>query len=178
MRALLTIGLATWIGLAACTSPPPPRWVEGGAPLTVTPARWDAGDDTIEILANGQVLENGDVIFAVDRAGRIVDEDNEPVAILLPDGHLVGTERAHLGRVGVHNASPPGATVAWLALLPNGQVLFFNREGDREPQGVWQGCRGPQHRTCTLVTHVVTLRQHEGRRSPGPSFGVGVGVGF
>jgi hypothetical protein len=177
MRGLLTIFLAAWIGMAACAPPTPPRWAQGGAPLVVAAARWDNDDETIEILPNGQVLRDGDVVFALDRVGRIVDHENEPVALLLPDGRLAGTE-GWLGRVGLNNASPPGAEVAWLSLLPNGQVLFFDREGEREPRGAWQGCQGPQRRTCTLVTHLVALQEHEGRRSSGPTIGVGVGVGF
>jgi NADH dehydrogenase len=41
----------------------------------VGPARWTRGDgDAIEILPNGSVLENGNLLFVVDRAGRVVVE--------------------------------------------------------------------------------------------------------
>src|SRR5688572_13404502 len=146
MRWLRTAAL-TLLSLASfgCTPKEPPRWAEGGAPLVIAPARWDrADDDTIEILQNGQVVEDGDPIFLVDRAGRIVDEDNEPVAILLPDGHIAGTENRLLGRVGVSNAAPPNGAAAWLAVLPNGQVMYFDEDGERSTDGAWRGCNGPQ----------------------------------
>jgi hypothetical protein len=168
--------VATWTVIASCAPQTPPHWADGGAPLVIAAARWDLGDEIIEILPSGQVARDGEVLFAIDRVGRVVDDENDPVALLLPDGRLAGTDGI-LGRVGVNNASPPGATVAWLSLLPDGQVLFFDRDGDREPRGVWQGCAGPMRRTCTLVTHVVAL-QSEFRRSSGAAMGVGVGVGF
>ncbi|MBN1612807.1 MAG: hypothetical protein JW940_39660 [Polyangiaceae bacterium] len=176
MRGVLTMTMAAWSGLSACAPQTPPHWAQGGAPLVIAAARWDLGDETVQILPNGQVVRDGDVLFAVDRVGRVVDEDNDPVALLLPDGRLAGSD-GMLGHVGLNNASPPGASTAWLSLLPNGQVLFFDRDGDREPQGVWRGCQGPVRRTCTLVTHVLAL-QRESRRSSGPAIGVGLGVGF
>jgi hypothetical protein len=176
MRGVLTMAVTTWAGLTGCAPQTPPHWAEGGAPLAIAAARWELGDETVDILPNGQVVRDGEVLFAIDRVGRIVDDENDPVALLLPDGRLAGTD-GMLGRVGVNNASPPGATMAWLSLLPQGQVLFFDREGDREPRGVWQGCQGPVRRTCTLVTHVLAL-EREYRRSSGPAIGVGIGVGF
>jgi hypothetical protein len=176
MRGAFTITMAAWTGLAACAPQTPPHWVQGGAPLVIEAARWDLGDETIEILPNGQVVRDGKVLLAIDRVGRIVDDDNDPVALLLPDGRLAGAD-GMLGRVGVNNASPPGASIAWLSLLPNGQVLVFDTDGDREPYGVWHGCQGAVRRTCTLVTHVLVL-QRESRRSSGPAIGVGIGVGF
>jgi hypothetical protein len=148
--------------------------------LVIAEARWDRdGDDTVQILANGQVLEDGDPVLLVDRAGRVVDDDNDPVAILMPDGHLAGTDNTLLGQIGVANAAPPGSASAWLSILPNGQVLFFDSDGERKHGGVWQGCDGPQKRTCTLVTHVLAIRRLRQRRSgPGVTVGVGVGVGF
>lgn len=167
------------VALSACAPKPPLRWEEGGAPLIITPARWDRpGDDPIEILANGQIVEDGDPIMMVDRAGRIVDEDYEPVAILLPDGHVAGPDNRLLGRVGVANAAPPGSAAAWLAVMPNGQVIYFDEDGDREDRGVWQGCEGPQKRTCTYVTHVIWAQRYLNRNRGGVSVGVGVGVGY
>ena len=164
---------------SGCAPSQPPRWAEGGAPLVIAPARWDRGDDdTIEILQNGQVLEDGDKIFLIDRAGRIVDDDNEPVAILLPDGFVAGTDNRLLGRVGVANAAPPNAAAAWLAVMPNGQVMYFDEEGERSSDGAWRGCNGPQLRTCTLITHVIALRRYAQRSQGGVTFGVGIGVGL
>jgi hypothetical protein len=142
-------------------------------------ARWDRGsDDVIEIKANGQVLEDGDLLYVIDRVGRVTDEDYEPVAVLLPDGHLAGPENRLLGRIGIANAAPPDGAAAWLAILPNGQVVYFDDEGERSNGGVWYGCRGPQQRTCTLVTHLLALRNYSSRQNGGVSVGVGIGVGF
>lgn len=178
MRSLaLVLMLATLALLTGCSATPPPRWQEGGAPLLIAPARWDRSDgDTVEIKPNGQVLENGDPVLFIDRAGRVTDNDYEPVAILLPDGYVAGTDNRLLGRVGVTNAAPPGSATAWLAILPNGQVVKYNEDGDRENAGVWRGCRGAQMRTCTLVTHILLVQSYVNH--PNPSVGVGIGIGF
>lgn len=170
-KPLVAIGLLAAIG---CTPKPPQSWESGGAPVIITQARWDRSDgDVIEIRADGKIYEDGDLIMVVDRAGRIVDEDYEPVAVLLPDGHVSGTDNRLLGRVGHANAAPPGATAAWLAILPNGQALMFDEEGERESLGVWYGCEGPQKRTCTYVMHTILVQRYLNR----PRSGVGVGVG-
>ena len=163
----------------ACGSKPPPRWQEGGAPLLITPARWDRpDDDPITIREDGKVLEGNDILFVVDRAGRVVDNDYEPVALLMPDGHIAGPDNSLLGRIGHANAAPPDSAAAWLAILPNGQVIRFDEEGDRHDAGVWRGCEGPQKRTCTLITHVLWVRDYIRNRRSGVGVGVGVGVGF
>lgn len=163
--------------LAGCSANPPPRWVEGGAPLVIPHARWDRAEDAaIEIMPNGEVVEDGEVIFVVDRAGRIVDEDREPLAILLPDGHVGGLDNLSLGRVGVANAAPPGGASAWIAIMPNGEVVRFDRDGERSGDGRWVGCDGPSRRTCTLVTHYLAVRHY--RNQPRTSVGVGIGIGF
>jgi hypothetical protein len=159
--------------IAACTPKPPPRWQEGGAPLVIPHARWDRGKDSIEITPDGKVLDDGDLIMVVDRAGRLVDEDYEPIAILLPDGHVSGTDNRLLGRVGHANAALPGSSTAWLAILPNGQAIGFDEDGERRNAGVWHGCSGPALRTCTYVMHVILARQYLSR----PRSGVGVGIG-
>lgn len=160
---------------SGCGSKPPPRWAEGGAPLLIAPARWDRGDDDpIEIKADGKVYEDDDLIFVVDRAGRLADKDYEPFAVLLPEGQLAGTDNRDLGRVGNANAAPPGSAAAWLAIMPNGQVIFFDEEGDRHNGGVWRGCEGPQKRTCTLVTHAIWVRNYLRASHGGVSVGVGV----
>ncbi len=179
MRSLSIALAAAALFALGCTPNPPVRWETGGAPLMIAPARWDrAGDDSIEITRDGQVLEDGDLLFVIDRAGRVVDEDYEPLAVLLPDGHVAGTDNRLLGRVGMNNAAPPGSAAAWLAIMPNGQVVYFDEEGDREDRGVWHGCSGPQQRTCTLVTHVLWVRDWLRRPRSGVSVGVGVGVGY
>jgi hypothetical protein len=162
-----------------CTPSKPPNWEEGGAPIAIPTARWDRPDeDSIEIRANGQIIEDGDLIYVLDRVGRVVDEDYEAVALLLPDGHLVGTDSTALGQVGITNASPPGRFTAWLSVRPDGTVVYFDDDGTQISRGKWHGCTGPALRTCTLVTHVITLRDFVRRTEGGVSVGIGVGVGF
>jgi hypothetical protein len=169
-----------WPALAAlaafgCTPNPPVSWQEGGAPLLIKPARWDRpSGDPIEIREDGKVLEGGDLLYVIDRAGRVTDKNYEPVAILLPDGHVAGTDNHLLGQVGVSNAAPPGSAAAWLAILPNGQTIHFDDDGDRHDMGVWHGCEGPQKRECTLITHIIMVQDYLSRSRGG----VGVGVGI
>lgn len=163
----------------ACSPKEPPSWPQGGAALAISPARWDRGDeDDIEIRADGQVLEDGDLLFVVDRVGRVVDADYDPLGILLPDGRIVGTDNRFLGQVGITNAAPPWATHAWLAVRPDGSVTYFDPEGDRESWGRWQGCHGAALRTCTLVSHLVALRNYRPAPETGVGIGIGIGIGF
>src|SRR5687768_7774204 len=72
--------------LAGCAPTPPPRWAQGGAVLALPAARWDRADgEVLEIRRDGHVYENGSLLYVVDRVGRVVDEDYEPVALLFPD---------------------------------------------------------------------------------------------
>lgn len=164
--------------LIGCTPSEPPRWAEGGAALVLPQARWERDDETIEIRQNGHVVEDGDLIFVLDRVGRIVDEDYEPVALLFPDGRLAGTDDRNLGHVGVSNAAPPSRVEAWVAVTPDGAVTYFDSDGERSSGGRWTGCAGPAQRTCTLVTHLVALRHYAEDRNSGVSVGVGIGIGF
>jgi hypothetical protein len=173
------VGLLIACWLLGCAPTAPPRWAEGGAALLLPTARWNRGDnDPIDVRPDGKVLEDGSVIFVIDRVGRVADDHLEPVAVLLPDGRLAGTDDRFLGQVGVSNASPPASGQAWLAVVPNGQVIYFDDDGTRAAGGLWTGCEGPAHRTCTLVTHLVALRSYMQRAQSGVSVGVGVGVGF
>ncbi len=175
-RTLLAPLLAV---LASCTPSEPPRWSEGGAPLVLPSARWQRDDDdVIEVQPNGHVLEDGDLIFVIDRVGRVVDDDYEPVALLFPDGRLAGTDDRSLGHVGVANAAPPSRVEAWLAVTPDGAVTYFDSDGDRSAGGRWTGCSGAAQRTCTLVTHLVAMRHYSDRSEPGVGVGIGIGVGF
>jgi hypothetical protein len=192
-RTTLGFGLLS-LALTNCAPSAPPRWVEGGAPLLITPAHWQrVGADPVEIRADGRVLEGGDVVFVIDRVGRVTDEDYDAYAVLLPDGRLMGTDDVPLGQVGVSNAAPPTARQAWLSLQPDGSAVFYKPSGDRIPVGKWTGCNGASRRTCTLVTQLFTERNLRvvpsygpyGPYSPygpygpyGPRFGMGVGVGF
>ncbi len=163
--------------LAACSSAPPLRWQEGGATLALGPARWQRGARVVaELRADGTVEERGRETFLIDTAGRVADHKREPVAVLLPDGLVAGVDDMNLGRVGLSNASPPGSTYAWLALMPDGTVMRFDADGDRRTDGAWTGCNGPLLRTCTLITHLIALRGY--REHGGPIVGLGVGIGF
>lgn len=162
-----------------CTPQEPPNWPQGGAALAIVAARWDGGEDSVEVHADGKVYEDGSLLFILDRVGRIVDADYDPVAILLPDGLVVGTDQRAMGRVGVTNASPPWSGTAWMSVLPDGNVLLFAPDGERGTLGRWQGCNGAAVRTCTLVTHLILLRhaKRDQDRS-GVQVGIGVGIGI
>lgn len=171
--------IALFGSVAGCAPDAPPRWPEGGAPLAIGEARWDRGSaDRIEIRADGRVFEDGDLVMVVDRAGRVVDSDYDPLGILLPDGRVVGTDRRYLGQIGVTNAAPPWSGHAWLAVMPDGTVTRFAADGEREFAGRWTGCRGPALRTCTLVSHLISLRDYRVPPESGVSFGIGIGIGF
>jgi hypothetical protein len=178
MRLLLAATTATSF-LVACSNTPPPRWAEGGAPLAVGAAKWTTGDEhVVEILPDGRVVTDGAHLFTVDAAGRIYDSENEAVGIVLPDGNVEGPNDAHLGRIGVSNAAPPGGGAAWLSVAPDGRVTHYDPDGDRTFDGVWHGCDGPKLRTCTLVSHLYTLERVSHASNPGMFIGVGVGVGI
>jgi len=163
---------------AGCSPRVPPRWAEGGAPLSIAPARWERPDsDPIEVTADGRVLEGGHLRFVLDRVGRVADDDYEAFAVLLPDGHVVGTDDRPLGYVGLSNATPPDTDRAWLSLQSDGRVVFFAPNGERTEQGVWTGCTGAYRRTCTLVTQIWLIQSFRMIPNGGVTFGVGVGMG-
>jgi hypothetical protein len=178
MTRVLSI-LVYALSLTACAATPPPRWEAGGARLMVARAYWERGDfDRIEIRDDGGVYEGEYLVFTIDRVGRVVDEEYEPVGLMYEDGLLLGSDEAQLGRVGMYNASAPGKDYAWLSVAPDGSVTFFDEDGEQQFGGKWYGCTGPMTRTCTLVTHVFMLRAYLARRQSGPSLGFGVGVGL
>src|SRR5258706_4094054 len=109
--------------LAACHAQPPPNWAQGGTPLDIPRARWTRGDKLIDIMPDGKVLGDGEHLFTLDRAGRVYQPDNEPVAVLQADGRLVGKDDAVLGKIGVRNSSPPGKDIAWLSISERGEVV-------------------------------------------------------
>lgn len=177
VRSWLALGLLV-VSLGACAPAKPPLWAEGGAPLALGAARWERdGADPVELRPDGHVLVDGELAFVIDRVGRVADVEYEPYAVLLPDGQLVGSDDVSLGRIGVTNASPPGALEAWLAVTPDGKVTYFDSDGERSAGGVWHGCIGPVLRSCTLVTQLVTLASYRARTGVGIGVGVGVGVG-
>ncbi len=180
VQAVATCWSVLW--LSSCAPSQPPRWTEGGAPLAFAPALWEReSGGPVELRGDGRVFVDGDLTFVLDRVGRVANYDYDPYAVLQPDGQLVGNERQSLGRVGVTNASPPGVLEAWLAVMPDGRVTYFDTDGERSAGGTWRGCGGAVQRTCTLVTHLVAVANYRGARSGvgiGIGVGVGVGVGF
>lgn len=168
--------LCVLVGLG-CTPLPPPNWEPGGARLAIPTATWqrDKGH-VVRIEADGKVFDGDRHVLSIDIVGRAVDRANDPVAILLPDGQVAGPDAVNLGHVGVTNAAPPGQATAWLAVLPDGAVLYFNPDGSRAFGGTWTGCEGPAHRTCTYVTHLFGL--NEAVVYAPATFGMGVGVGM
>jgi hypothetical protein len=176
-RAALLSLLATLT--SGCGPKNPPRWAEGGAPLAFGHARWDRDGDAVELLPDGKVLIDGDLTYVLDPVGRVVNDDYDPYAVLLADGQLAGLDNTSLGRVGVTNASPPGAVEAWLSVGPDGRVTYYDSDGERSNGGMWRGCGGPVLRTCTLIAQLIALQSYRGPNSGvGIGIGVGVGVGF
>ena len=175
------ISVVACLGLTACSLTPPPQWATGGARLMIARAYWERGEhDRIEIRDDGGVYEDDDLVFTIDRVGRVVDDDYEPFALLYDNGIVLGPERRRMGRVGLHNASAPGDDHAWVSLQPDGRVIYYDPDGEQLFGGKWYGCSGPMVRTCTLVIHMFMMRFYDARRRSGPSpgFGFGIGIGL
>ena len=154
----LALALSTATAASGCAPRTPPHWAEGGAGLTLGRARWERpSETTVDLLADGHVLVDGDHVWTIDAAGRVFQPNNEPVAVLTEDGTLYGTDDERLGTVSNDYAMPPLEPSAWLRIQPDGQVLR-SRAGDAGayPAGMWHGCAGPVMRTCTLVTQLLT----------------------
>ena len=175
MRAYAGVALLAG-ALMSCQAHPPAHWAQGGSRLDIPRARWSNGEGVLDLMPDGRVLGNGSHLFTIDAAGRVFDVENDPIALLETDGRLVGKDDANLGQVGLRNASPPGAEVAWLTLDERENVVRFDPEGGPHPDGTWSGC-GPALRTCTLATHVVALSQARGRGGSRVRMGFGMGVG-
>jgi hypothetical protein len=169
------IGLSLW----ACSSPePPPNWARGSSPIDLPNARWYREHDgaVVDLLADGRVFVDNDHWFTVDHAGRIFEPDHEPIAILAPDGQLLGKNGVSLGFVGLRNAALPGQRNAWIALDERGEVHRYEPDGESQRDGAWTGC-GAALRACTVTTHLVSLLEAERRPRVGVGFGFGVMLG-
>ena len=177
MRVAAGFSLVLLLGACAHASPPP-NWAQGGSSLDLPRARWTHAGRLVDIMADGRVLIDGYHAFSIDRAGRVLDTDNSPIAVLEADGSLVGENDKPLGTVGLRNASPPGAKLAWLALAEGDEVNHFSADGDPIPDGRWVGC-GAAIRTCTLATQIVSIVEDRERRAnafptlAGPTMGLG-----
>lgn len=174
-----------WLAAAAlaasvgCSATPPANWQKGGAPLDIPRARWVFGTSVVEIMQDGQVVANGEHVMSVDRGGRVFDPDREPIALLEPDGRVIGTDDEALGVVGAEHASKPEEENAWLSVARSGEVIVYNDEGERMAAGVWIGCNGSAraHQVCTLVTHLMAMKMRSLAERNEPSVGIGIGIG-
>lgn len=156
--------------------------MQGGAQLFPQRATWTHAYSTIELLPDGRVIVNGRETFAIDRAGRVMDPDAQPVALLRPDGRLIGAGEVDLGRVGPTAAALPGAPYASLAIAPNGQVVRYADDGDMSSLGAWAGCGyyAVTLQACMLVTLLVATKYQPYRpinRYPGTPYGTPYGSG-
>jgi hypothetical protein len=140
-------------------------------------ATWEQTEgDKVTLTKAGEVLFDGDLVFVIDAAGRLFDDDHDPFALVESDGTISGTENEMLGRVGLRNASPPWSEVAWLHVAIDGTVLVFGADGGPVNVGVWRGCDGPAIRTCTLISHLFVLEAMR-RRAYVPDYPMMVGTG-
>lgn len=163
--------------LSACQPPPPTYWNEGGARLTIPRASLNQqGADPVEIYPDGRVVQDGEVLYVLDRVGRVTDEDLEALALLLGTGQLVGSGDEYWGRIGLRNATPPWSALSWLRVTPKGRMLLFDETGAPMFAGQWTGCDGPGLRTCTLVSQLLTLEKVRRRQVSEMSVGVGFAV--
>lgn len=172
LRWFAHVGLAgsLALGAAGCAATPPPSWAQGGARLAFGRAVWTQVEGgRLEVDERGQVRVNGELLLTLDRVGRVVDDSNDPVALLDSEGQLFGTNDSYLGRIGLHNASPPWGPEAWVRVTPKGAVVLFDADGDASSAGSWVGCEGPILRTCTLLTHLVLLESVQ-RAPRGPYY--------
>jgi hypothetical protein len=145
---------------------------------------------SVDLLPDGTVFVNSEHVLTVDRAGRVINADKEPVALLLPDGRVVGPDDSPLGNVGSVNASLPDEENAWLSVMPTGEVIRYLDDGERMNFGAWLGCSGNPivHQTCTLVTHLLGMRikeEQDRARAVGDNYrgglapmGTGLGIGI
>jgi hypothetical protein len=189
MKRLL---LAASFGLLSCSSTPPADWARGGAIVDIPYARWVRGDVTVDIQPDGKIFIDKDHTYTIDRAGRLYDIDQQPVALLEPDGSIVGPGNTPLGQVGSLYAARPGEATAWLTVTPAGEVIRYDQEGERITMGAWVGqCArsASAHEVCVFISHLLgTKFVEEQRRRPGqpsyvpgvgftPGAGVGIGIG-
>jgi hypothetical protein len=186
MKRLALIAAAS-LPLFACAATPPSKWAEGGARLDLPRARWALVDSAVDLTPDGNVFINSEHVLTIDRAGRVINQDKEPVALLLPDGRVMGPDDNPLGAVGSLHAALPDEQNAWLSVLPTGEVIRYLEDGERLNMGAWLGCNiSPRaQQACTLVTHLLGMRikeeqdraraaneQYRGGIAPG------IGIGF
>lgn len=176
------------LALSACAKGVPAHWAHGGALLDVPRARWVVGASIVEVFPDGRVMLNDSQEMTVDRGGRVYDTNNDPIALIEPNGDVVGPGDKPLGNVGVLHAAQADEKHAWLSVLPSGEVVRYSDEGDKSSLGVWIGCESSYsaHQTCTLISHLLAQRILSATRNPqglmpsnlgyGPGYYPGFGV--
>lgn len=171
-RAVLTfcLAMASLSGVACTKATPPAHWASGGGRLDLVTARWSYDGDAVELRPRGdyaEVIVDGDVEIIIDRVGRVYTSYQEPVALLEPDGRLVGHNQELLGTVGSSYAAMPGQANAWLAIAPDGRVTKFEANGTQKPVDPWAGCAVTPYaqQACLLVTYLLFF-DDEGQRAP------------
>ena len=159
-RSLLTTlvfagAAAAVTGCAGAT--PPPGWQQGGVELYPIRATWTHASHTIELYPDGKVIINGREALIIDARGRVMDADSNPVALLRPDGRLIGANNEDWGAVGPTAAALPGTKNVTLAIAPNGQVIRYGSDNEQRPLGSWAGCStyAVTLQACMLVTYLV-----------------------
>ena len=175
--AILGASLIFFVGCGPAK--PPTGWQTGGTELYVPRARWIVGDVIVDVDHEGRVLIGGKHALTIDRAGRVYDAYNQPVALLGRDGMLTGADDEPMGWVGAGEAMLPGDDHSWLQLDHTGLLLRLDNDGDSRPFGQWVGCNHPSVvQACTLVSHVVGQEIQRLRDQPRSRFGIGIGVGI
>jgi hypothetical protein len=159
MRRLILASAFAFV-LGGCASGMPANWARGGAVLDVPRARWVVGTSVVEVFPDGRVVLNETQEMTVDRGGRVFDTNNDPIALLEPNGRLVGPGDKLLGNVGVLHASKEDEPNAWLSVMPTGEVVQYADDGTKSSLGVWIGCHPSYsaHQACTLVSHLLAPR--------------------
>lgn len=165
------------IVVSACAATPPTGWMTGGQRLVAPRARWVNGDLLVDVEPDGRVFVDGRHFFTIDASGRVYDAYNHPVALLKPNGMVIGTDDTPMGWVGAGEAILPGDDHSWLRLQPGG-LLMQDDGDDHKAFGQWLGC-GHAHviQLCTLVSHVIG-REILARRGQGQGFGLTPGIGL
>jgi len=144
--------------LWGCASNPPPRWQQGGAHLDLRSASWARRESTVELKPTGEVVEDDELVFRVDGSGRVSDPKGDPVAVLMPDGYLMAVDESLLGWVGGGTSFVGKDRAPVIYMFQTGQVLSADEDAEWSVDGQWTGCEGHLLWTCTLVSHIVLVR--------------------
>lgn len=145
----------------ACASTPSARWETGGAQIALGSAYWNDDGQVVELHPNGEVYTDDELLFRIDAGGRVSDGRGKPAAVLMADGRLLAEDDASLGWVGAGSALYADGETRSVHLFPTGQIFVADEEGEWEMAGQWVGCDRPMVWTCTLVSHVLSVRHRK-----------------